>query len=67
MRKVCIGSVEELYAEIEKAVAAGLMASNPLKDRGFVPGRFTVRTIYDKIDLHRPFVDEVVFGLSPTG
>ena len=59
------GSVEELYAEIEKAVAAGLMASNPLKDRGFVPGDYS-QDNYDKIDLHRPFVDEVVL-ISPTG
>ena len=57
--------MEELYAEIEKAVAAGLMASNPLKDRGFVPGDYS-QDNYDKIDLHRPFVDEVVL-ISPTG
>ena len=63
--EICIGSVEELYAEIEKAVAAGLMASNPLKDRGFVPGDYS-QDNYDKIDLHRPFVDEVVL-ISPTG
>ena len=63
--ETCIGSVEELYAEIEKAVAAGLMASNPLKDRGFVPGDYS-QDNYDKIDLHRPFVDEVVL-ISPTG
>ena len=63
--EICIGSVEELYTEIEKAVAAGLMASNPLKDRGFVPGDYS-QDNYDKIDLHRPFVDEVVL-ISPTG
>ena len=34
----CIESVEELYNEIEKSVAAGFMQSNPYKDKGFVPG-----------------------------
>lgn len=57
--EICISSVEELYAEIEKAVAAGLMQSNPLKDNGFVPGDYS-KANYDKIDLHRPFVDDVV-------
>ncbi len=54
----CIGSVEELYNEIEKAVAAGVMPENPLKKQGFVPGLMTQEN-YDKIDLHRPFVDEI--------
>ncbi len=57
--EICIGSVEELYNEIEKSVAAGLMKSNPYKDKGFVPGEYTVEN-YDKIDLHRPYVDDVV-------
>lgn len=56
--EVCIGSVEELYNEIEKAVAAGVMQSNPLKDRGFVPGDMSQEN-YDKIDLHRPYVDDI--------
>ncbi len=56
--EVCIGSVEELYDEIEKAVAAGVMPSNPLKDRGFVPGDMSQEN-YDKIDLHRPYVDQI--------
>ena len=56
--EVCIGSVEELYNEIEKAVAAGVMASNPLKDKGFVPGDMSQEN-YDKIDLHRPYVDDI--------
>lgn len=56
--EVCIGSVEELYGEIEKAVAAGVMESNPLKDKGFVPGDMS-RANYDKIDLHRPYVDDI--------
>ena len=54
----CIGSVEELYVEIEKAVAAGVMPSNPLKERGFVPGDMSQEN-YDRIDLHRPYVDQI--------
>ena len=57
--EICIGSVEELYAEIEKAVKAGVMSSNPLKDNGFVPGDMSQEN-YDKIDLHRPYVDYIV-------
>lgn len=57
--EICIGSVEELYNEIEKSVAAGLMESNPYKDKGFVPGKYTGEN-YDKIDLHRPYVDDVI-------
>jgi len=56
--EVCIGSVEELYNEIEKAVAAGAMTSNPLKDKAFVPGEVS-KGNYDKIDLHRPYVDDI--------
>ena len=55
----CIGSVEELYNEIEKAVEAGLMESNPYKALGFVPGEYTKEN-YEKIDLHRPYVDDVI-------
>ena len=55
----CIGSMQELYDEIEKAVAAGVMLSNPLKDNGFVPGDYSQEN-YDKIDLHRPYVDNIV-------
>ena len=61
----CIGSVEELYNEIEKAVAAGVMPSNPLKDKGFVPGDMS-QANYDRIDLHRPYVD-YIFLVSETG
>ena len=57
--EVCIGSVEELYNEIEKAVKAGVMTSNPLKEKGFVPGDMSQEN-YDKIDLHRPYVDYIV-------
>lgn len=56
--EICIGSVEELYNEIEKAVAAGVMQSNLLKDKGFVPGDMSQEN-YDKIDLHRPYVDDI--------
>ncbi len=56
--EICIGSVEELYNEIEKAVAAGVMESNPLKDKGFVPGDMSQEN-YDRIDLHRPYVDDI--------
>ena len=55
----CIGSVEELYHEIEKAVKAGVMALNPLKEKGFVPGDMSQEN-YDRIDLHRPYVDNIV-------
>ena len=55
----CIGSTAELYAEIEKAVEAGVMAENPMKAAGFVPGDFSAEN-YDKIDLHRPYVDDIV-------
>ena len=63
--ELCIGSVEELYNEVEKAVAAGVMKSNPYKDAGFEPGVYTQEN-YDKIDLHRPYVDDILL-VSPTG
>ncbi|MBQ8467769.1 MAG: isoleucine--tRNA ligase [Prevotella sp.] len=63
--EICIGSVEELYNEIEKAVKAGVMASNPLKDNGFVPGDMSKEN-YERIDLHRPYVDYIIL-VSPTG
>ncbi len=56
--ELCIGSLEELYNEIEKAVAAGVMQSNPLKDKGFVPGDMSQEN-YDRIDIHRPYVDDI--------
>ena len=57
--EICIGSVEELYNEIEKAVEAGIMKTNPMKEKGFVPGNYAQEN-YDKIDLHRPYVDNIV-------
>jgi len=61
----CIGSIEELYNEIDRAVEAGFMKSNPYRDRGFVPGDYSEEN-YDKIDLHRPYVDQIVL-VSETG
>lgn len=63
--EICIGSLQELYDEIEKSVEAGYMKSNPLKDKGFVPGDYSKEN-YDKVDLHRPYVDKIVL-VSPTG
>ncbi|MCI9608425.1 MAG: isoleucine--tRNA ligase [Muribaculaceae bacterium] len=63
--ELCIDSVATLFAEIDKAVAAGVMSSNPYRDRGFVPGDFSKEN-YEKIDLHRPYVDDIVL-VSPSG
>ena len=57
--EICIGSFEELYNEIEKSVKAGLMESNPYKELKFQPGEYTKEN-YEKIDLHRPYVDDVI-------
>ncbi|MBR5403361.1 MAG: isoleucine--tRNA ligase [Bacteroidales bacterium] len=63
--EICIGSVKELYNEIEKAVAAGVMSSNPLKDKGFDPEDMSLEN-YNKIDLHRPYVD-YIYLVSASG
>ena len=63
--EICIGSLEELYNEIEKAVAAGVMDKNPLKENGFVPGDMSQEN-YDRIDVHRPYVDYIKL-VSPSG
>ena len=63
--EICIGSVEELYNEIEKAIAAGFMTENPYKKLGFEPGVYT-KDNYEKIDLHRPYVDDITL-VSPSG
>ncbi|MDR0430652.1 MAG: isoleucine--tRNA ligase [Tannerellaceae bacterium] len=55
--EICIGSIEELFAEMEKSIKAGLMEENPFK--GFRPGVYTEEN-YSKIDLHRPYVDEII-------
>lgn len=57
--EICIDSVAMLYDEIEKSVKAGFMKSNPYKDKGFVPGDYS-KDNYEKIDLHRPYVDDIV-------
>lgn len=57
--ETCIGSLQELYDEIEKSVAAGFMSGNPLKDKGFVPGDYSQEN-YDRIDMHRPYVDDII-------
>ncbi len=57
--EICIGSIQQLWDEIEKSVAAGVMKSNPLKDKGFVPGDYSSEN-YHKIDLHRPYVDDII-------
>jgi len=61
--EICISSVEELYNEIERSVQAGFMQKNPWAD--FTPGLYTQEN-YDKIDLHRPYVDEFIL-VSPSG
>ncbi len=63
--EICIGSIEQLYNEIERAVSAGVMDSNPLKERGFVVGDMSEEN-YHKIDLHRPYVDYIKL-VSKTG
>ena len=61
----CIGSIKELYAEIDKAVAAGFMAENPFAVKGFDPEDMSKEN-YDKIDIHRPYVDNI-FLVSDSG
>jgi isoleucyl-tRNA synthetase len=53
----CIGSVSELSEEIEKSIRKGFMKKNPLSD--FQQGDNSSEN-YEKFDLHRPFVDEMV-------
>jgi isoleucyl-tRNA synthetase len=61
--RLCIGSVALLKKEINRAVEAGLMASNPLA--AYREGDMSEEN-YHSFDLHRPFVDEIVL-LSPKG
>ncbi len=63
--EMIIDSVQALWDEIEKSVTAGFMSSNPLRDKGFVPGDYS-KGNYEKIDLHRPYVDDIIL-VSPTG
>ncbi len=53
----CIGSVAELYEAIEQSVAAGVMTKNPFGS--FKPGDYSADN-YEKIDLHRPYVDDII-------
>ena len=61
--EICIGSTEELIAEIDKSIEAGFMTENPFK--GFEVGNNTKEN-YEKIDLHRPYVDDI-FLVSSKG
>lgn len=63
--EICIGSVEELFTEIDKAIAAGFMKENPWPK--FKVGDYSKEN-YDPqvIDLHRPYVDNIVL-CSPSG
>ncbi len=65
LEEICIGSVEELFNEIEKSVKAGIMAENPYKN--FKVGVYTDENYCEQnIDLHRPYVDSIIL-LSPSG
>ncbi len=57
--EICIESAAQLYDEIEKSVAAGVMKENPLKAKGFVPGDYSAEN-YERVDFHRPYVDDIV-------
>ncbi len=63
--EICIGSIEELFAEIDKSIAAGFMHENPWPN--FRVGDYS-KANYDpkNIDLHRPYIDSVVL-VSPSG
>jgi len=61
--ETCIGSARELKTEIERSIAAGFMKKNPLEE--FAEGDNSAEN-YEKFDLHRPFVDEIIL-VSPTG
>ena len=63
--EICISSVEQLFNEIDRAVEAGFMTENPYRKAGFEPGNFD-KVNYEKIDLHRPYVDDIVL-VSPSG
>ena len=54
---ICVGSVEELYNEIEKSITAGFMTENPFK--GFEIGNMAENN-YDLVDLHKNVVDEII-------
>ena len=60
-----ITSVAQLFEEMDRAVEVGLMAENPYRKAGFKPGDYD-KANYELIDLHRPYVDDIVL-LSPSG
>ena len=64
--EICIGSYAELSQAIDESVKAGYMKGNPLTEAGFVPGDMS-RENYDRIDLHRPYVDDIVLVSPKTG
>lgn len=61
--ELCIGSVKELYEEIAKSIKAGFMSEEPWA--GFEIGNLD-KANYEKIDLHRPYVDNIIL-VSPSG
>ena len=61
--ELCIESVEQLYNEIEKSLAAGLMDKNPFAD--FKAGDYSKEN-YNKIDLHKHIVDGIIL-IAPSG
>ncbi|MGL2962464.1 isoleucine--tRNA ligase [Flavobacterium sp. RSB2_4_14] len=61
--EMLIGSVEELYTEIEKSIEAGFQSANPFK--GFEVGNMSEEN-YDLVDLHKNVVDNIVL-VSPSG
>jgi isoleucyl-tRNA synthetase len=61
--EMIVGSVEELYNAVEKAVASGFMDENPFK--GFEPGNMSEEN-YNKVDLHKNVVDKIIL-VSPSG
>ena len=63
--EICIGSIAELFAEIDKSVKAGLMSANPWPKH--IVGDYS-KANYDPsvIDLHRPYVDNIIL-VSPSG
>ena len=63
--ELCIGSIEELFAEIDKAVKAGFMKENPWPN--FKVGDYSEANYAPEvIDLHRPYVDNIIL-CSPSG
>ena len=62
--QICIGSIEQLMAEIDKSIAAGFMTENPYKN--FKVNDMSQENYDNNIDLHKPYVDSIVL-VSPTG